>query len=78
MQKVCIKEDFRDIKTGLRPSSTRAGPRVGNATPTLGARPGGLAHGDTQESALPHLNPALPRGIDPARQHADPVPEPKG
>ena len=41
-------------------------------------RPGGLARGDTQESALTHLNQALPRWIDPAREHADPVPEPKG
>ena len=40
--------------------------------------PGCMAHGDTQEDALTHVNQAMELWIDTAREFGDPVPEPKG
>ena len=40
--------------------------------------PGCLAHGDTAEAALRNANDAMSLWIDTAREHGDPVPEPKG
>ena len=40
--------------------------------------PGCMAHGDTQESALRHINQAMTLWIDTAREHGGPVPDPKG
>ncbi len=40
--------------------------------------PGCMAHGDSQEAALKHANEAMQLWIDTAREHGDPVPEPKG
>ena len=40
--------------------------------------PGCMAHGDTQEDALTHVNQAMKLWIDTAREFGDPVPEPKG
>lgn len=39
---------------------------------------GCMAHGDTQESALKHINQAMTLWVDTAREHGDPIPEPKG
>ena len=40
--------------------------------------PGCMAHGDTQEAALRHVNDAMDLWIETAREFGDPVPEPKG
>ena len=40
--------------------------------------PGCMAHGDTQEAALQHVNDAMDLWIETAREFGDPVPEPKG
>ena len=40
--------------------------------------PGCMAHGDTQQAALDHVNQAMALWIDTAREFGDPVPEPKG
>ena len=40
--------------------------------------PGCMAHGNTQEEALRHINEAMQLWIDTARECGDPVPEPKG
>ena len=37
-----------------------------------------MAHGDTQEAALRHVNEAMGLWIDTARECGDPIPEPKG
>ncbi len=39
---------------------------------------GCMAHGQTQEAALKHVNDAIRLWIDTAREFGDPVPEPKG
>ena len=40
--------------------------------------PGCMAHGDTQESALRHVNQAMALWIETAKEFGDPIPEPKG
>ena len=40
--------------------------------------PGCMAHGQTQEAALKHVNEATGLWIDTAHEFGDPVPEPKG
>ena len=40
--------------------------------------PGCMAHGETQEAALRHVNDAMQLWIDTAREFGDPVPQPKG
>ncbi len=35
-----------------------------------------MVHGDTQESALKHINQAMTLWIDTARDHDDPIPAP--
>ena len=40
--------------------------------------PGCMAHGDTQEAALQHINDAMDLWIETAREFGDPIPEPKG
>ena len=40
--------------------------------------PGCMAHGQTQEAALKHVNEAIQLWIDAAQEFGDPVPEPKG
>lgn len=40
--------------------------------------PGCMAHGDTQELALAHVNEAIQLWIDTAKEFGHPVPEPKG
>ena len=40
--------------------------------------PGCMAHGDTQQAALQHVNDAMDLWIETAREFGDPVPEPKG
>ena len=40
--------------------------------------PGCMAHGDTQEAALRHVNDAMQLWIDTALEFGDPVPQPKG
>ncbi len=40
--------------------------------------PGCMAHGDTQEDALKHINQAMELWIDTAQESGDPIPEPKG
>ena len=40
--------------------------------------PGCMAHGDTQEAALEHVNEAMALWIDTALEFGDPIPEPKG
>ena len=40
--------------------------------------PGCMAHGDTQQEALDHVNQAMALWIDTAREFGDPVPEPRG
>ncbi len=40
--------------------------------------PGCMAHGDSQEEALRHVNDAMQLWIDTAREFGDPIPEPKG
>ena len=40
--------------------------------------PGCMAHGDTQEVALRHVNQAMALWIDTAKESGDPIPEPKG
>ncbi len=40
--------------------------------------PGCAAHGDTQESALQHVNEAIDLWLETAREFGDPIPEPKG
>ena len=40
--------------------------------------PGCMAHGDSQEAALRHVNEAIELWIDTAREFGDPVPQPKG
>ena len=40
--------------------------------------PGCMAHGDTQQAALDHVNQAMALWIDTAEEFGDPVPEPRG
>ena len=40
--------------------------------------PGCMAHGNTQEDALRHVNQAMALWIDTAKEFGDPIPEPKG
>ena len=40
--------------------------------------PGCMAHGDSREAALKRVNEAMQLWINTAREHGDPVPEPKG
>ena len=40
--------------------------------------PGCMAHGDTQQAALAHVNRAMALWIDTAGEFGDPVPEPRG
>ena len=40
--------------------------------------PGCMAHGNTQEDALRHVNQAMALWIDIAKEFSDPIPEPKG
>ena len=40
--------------------------------------PGCMAHGDTQEAALKHVQEAMELWIKTAREFGDPIPEPKG
>lgn len=40
--------------------------------------PGCMAHGDSQEAAIKHVNEAIQLWIDTAREFGDPIPEPKG
>ncbi len=40
--------------------------------------PGCMAHGESQEEALKHVNQAMKLRIDTAREFGAPVPEPKG
>jgi len=37
-----------------------------------------MAHGDSQEAALKHVNEAIQLWIDTAREFGDPIPQPKG
>ena len=39
--------------------------------------PGCMAHGDTQEAALRHVNQAMALWIDTAKEFGDPIPDPK-
>ena len=40
--------------------------------------PGCVAHGDTQEAALKHINEAVSLWLETAREFGEPIPEPKG
>ena len=40
--------------------------------------PGCMAHGDTQEAALRHVNEAMDLRIDTAKEFGDPIPKPRG
>lgn len=40
--------------------------------------PGCMAHGDSQEAALEHVNEAMQLWTDTAREFGDPIPEPRG
>lgn len=40
--------------------------------------PGCMAHGDSQEAVLKHVNEAIQLWIDTAREFGDPIPQPKG
>lgn len=40
--------------------------------------PGCMAHGDTQQATLQNITSAMDLWIDTAREHGDPIPEPKG
>ena len=40
--------------------------------------PGCMAHGDSQEAALKHVNEAIQLWIDTAQEFGDPVSQPKG
>ncbi len=40
--------------------------------------PGCMAHGQTQEATLKHVNEAIQLWIDTAQEFGDPVPKPKG
>ena len=40
--------------------------------------PGRMAHGDTQEAALRHVNQAMALWIDTAKEFGDLIPEPEG
>ena len=40
--------------------------------------PGCMAHGESQEATLQHVNEAIHLWIDTARELGDPVPQPKG
>jgi predicted RNase H-like HicB family nuclease len=40
--------------------------------------PGCMAHGNTQEGALQNAKEAIHLWIDTAKEHGDPIPEPKG
>ena len=40
--------------------------------------PGCMAHGETQEEALEQAKEAMTLWIETAKEHGDPVPEPKG
>ena len=40
--------------------------------------PGCMAHGNTQEDALRNAKEAIQLWVDTAREHGDPIPEPKG
>ena len=40
--------------------------------------PGCMAHCDSQEAAIKHVNEAMQIWIDTAREFGDPIPEPKG
>ena len=39
---------------------------------------GCMAHGDSHETALKHVNEAIQLWIDTAREFGDPIPQPKG
>ena len=39
---------------------------------------GCIAHGDSAEAALCNVNDAMSLWLDTAREHGDPIPEPKG
>ena len=39
--------------------------------------PGCMAHGDTREAALGHVEQAMALWIDTAREFGDPIPDPK-
>ncbi len=39
--------------------------------------PGCMAHGDTREAALRHVEQAMALWIDTAREFGDPIPDPK-
>jgi predicted RNase H-like HicB family nuclease len=39
--------------------------------------PGCMAHGSTQQDALKNINEAMELWLDVAREHGDPIPEPK-
>jgi predicted RNase H-like HicB family nuclease len=40
--------------------------------------PGCMAHGNTHEDALRNVKEAIQLWIDTAKEHGDPIPEPKG
>ncbi len=40
--------------------------------------PGCMAHGNTQQEALSNAGDAIELWLDTAREHGDPIPEPKG
>lgn len=40
--------------------------------------PGCMAHGDTRQEALSNACNAIELWLDTAREHGDPIPEPKG
>lgn len=40
--------------------------------------PGCIAHGDTQQEALSNACDTIELWLDTAREHGDPIPEPKG
>lgn len=40
--------------------------------------PGCMAHGDSQEAVLKHVNEAIQLWIDTAREFGDPIPQPRG
>ena len=39
--------------------------------------PGCMAHGDTQQATLRNITSAMDLWIDTAREHGDPIPEPR-
>ena len=57
------------------PASWASSRRPASCVPEL---PGCMAHGDTQEAALRHVNQAMELWIDTAKEFGDPIPKPKG